>query len=85
MKRIVNGDASCDEDEYTQVGLYTGCETIFEDLTFNFIQSEFDISETEDDFRLDEFLNMNLTDFVKQTVEPVMSSFLAKVELNNQV
>ena len=41
-----------------------------------YTQSEYDISETEDDFKLDEFLNMNLTEFVKKTVEPVMSSFL---------
>ena len=41
-------------------------------------KSEFDISDTEDDFHLDAFLNSNLTDLVKKTVEPVMADFIAK-------
>ena len=41
-------------------------------------KSEFDISDTEDDFNLDAFLNSNLTDLVKKTVEPVMADFIAK-------
>ena len=41
-------------------------------------KSEFDISDTEDDFNLDAFLNSNLTDLVKKAVEPVMADFIAK-------
>ena len=41
-------------------------------------KSEFDISDTEDDFNLDAFLTSNLTDLVKKTVEPVMADFIAK-------
>jgi len=44
----------------------------------DYTQSEFDISDTEDDFHLDAFLNSNLTDLVKKTVEPVMADFIAK-------
>lgn len=44
----------------------------------DYTQSEFDISDTEDDFNLDAFLNSNLTDLVKKTVEPVMADFIAK-------
>ena len=49
-----------------------------------YTQSEFDITDTEDDFKFEVFLNGDLKDLVKKTVEPIMDKIIErKPQVNN--